>query len=76
MQQSNIGRTDEAICALSVDDPGCVKGAWFRTRSHDKMLDSTVRGIANLTEPDRRVFWIMDNCSAHRWWKAVDRFRA
>jgi hypothetical protein len=24
----------------------------------------------------RRVFWIMDNCSAHRGHKAVDRFRA
>ena len=24
----------------------------------------------------RRVFWIMDNCSAHRGQKAVDRFRA
>jgi hypothetical protein len=24
----------------------------------------------------RRVFWIMDNCSAHRSQKAVDRFRA
>jgi hypothetical protein len=24
----------------------------------------------------RRVFWVMDNCSAHRGHKAVDRFRA
>jgi len=24
----------------------------------------------------RRVFWIMDNCSAHRGKKAADRFRA
>ena len=24
----------------------------------------------------RRVFWIMDNCSAHRGQKAIDRFRA
>jgi hypothetical protein len=24
----------------------------------------------------RRVFWIMDNCSAHRGKKAVDRFRS
>jgi len=24
----------------------------------------------------RRVFWIMDNCSAHRGQKAADRFRA
>jgi hypothetical protein len=24
----------------------------------------------------RRVFWIMDHCSAHRGQKAVDRFRA
>ena len=24
----------------------------------------------------RRVFWIMDNCSAHRGQKAVDRYRA
>jgi len=26
--------------------------------------------------PARRVFWIMDNCSAHRGQKAVDRLRS
>ena len=59
------------------------QGAWVyfgRSESQNGMAPvARVVGEVMGQEPynsARRVFWIMDNCSAHRGQKAIDRFHA
>jgi transposase len=58
---------------ISADEKTSIQA---RRRKQPTLPPAPNRPIRVEHESTRRVFWIMDNCSAHRGQKAVERFRA